>query len=505
MTEKLDRTSGLFAIILAPTRELSTQIYAVMEKVRMCCHWLVPGIVVGGEKKKAEKARIRKGINVLVATPGRLVDHFDNTESLDLSNVRWLILDEGDRLMELGFEEDIKHIISTLDKASAVVNTAHVHPTLPKRRITVLCSATMKGNVRKLGDTSLTDAQWVTADKVKDEETTRNAQHVAPAQLVQQYVVVPAKLRLVTLAAILKSLATKNPTARIMVFFSCTDSVDFHFTAFTRGGASPGKATIPSVDEDDGEDVASNTILTSPLLGNKAVVYKLHGSLSQKLRTSTMTAFSSPTFDAAPSILFCTDVASRGLDLPSISNVVEFDPPFSLEDHIHRVGRTARAGHVGSSILFLLPGKEEEYVNVIQSAHPGGLTYKSYETLLKDAFGNKWDVDATTWHLDAERWLIEDSHSLDLAKRAFTSHIRAYATHLALERSIFDMKALHFGHIAKSFALRETPASISSRHSSGKSNGNPKKHSKAIDFKDPRAHMLSMARKHQAMSEFNLG
>lgn len=506
MSEKLDRTSGLFAIILAPTRELSTQIYAVMEKVKHSCHWLVPGIVVGGEKKKAEKARIRKGINVLVATPGRLVDHFDNTKSLDLSDVRWLIFDEGDRMMELGFEEDIKHIINRLDSESKVASTAPHFPALPKKRVTVLCSATMKDNVKKLGDTSLTDANWVTADKIKDmeEQSHDRNKHVAPAQLMQQYVVVPAKLRLVTLTAILKNITASSEAARIMVFFSCTDSVEFHFSAFTRDGKDP--LTSGGTQKDDEDDTAFSTVLTAPLLGDGTVVYKLHGSLNQKLRTSTMSAFSKPPPDAKHSILFCTDVASRGLDLPLITNVVEFDPPFALEDHIHRVGRTARAGHAGTSILVLLPGKEEKYVQTIEPSHPGGLAAKRHETLLQNAFGKKWEVDATTWHLDTERWLLEDSHAMDLAKRAFTSHIRAYATHLSSEREVFDLKALHLGHIAKSFALRETPGNISGHSSSksSKSSGSSTK-SKSAKSKDPKSLMLSMARKHQAMSEFNLG
>ena len=85
------RDSGLFAIVLAPTRELCKQISVVLEGLLRCAHWIVAGTVIGGEKKKSEKARLRKGLNILVATPGRLADHLDNTQVLDVSNVRWLV------------------------------------------------------------------------------------------------------------------------------------------------------------------------------------------------------------------------------------------------------------------------------------------------------------------------------------------------------------------------------------------------------------------------------
>ena len=113
---KINRSSGLFALILAPTRELTHQISAVLTRLLRPIPWLVAGTVTGGAVKNHEKARLRKGLNILVATPGRLVDHLDNTKVLDVGNVRWLVLDEGDRLMELGFEEDIKSIIQKLER-----------------------------------------------------------------------------------------------------------------------------------------------------------------------------------------------------------------------------------------------------------------------------------------------------------------------------------------------------------------------------------------------------
>ncbi|CAN6631639.1 ATP-dependent RNA helicase Dbp7p [Trichomonascus vanleenenianus] len=513
----LHRESGLFALILAPTRELSNQIYSVLESLTRSCHWLVPGIVIGGEKKKAEKARIRKGINILVATPGRLADHFDNTESLDLSEIRWLVLDEGDRLMELGFEETITKILNKIESESQIRTSPYKK--LPRRRVNVLCSATMKGDVEKLGQLSLKDADWASTDSIQDETeddikaSREQVDYSAPAQLLQECSVVPAKLRLVALAGVLLDLVKNNPDGRIMVFFSCSDSVDFHFAAFTREGQDCDKK--PGDDEDG--NMSSSTVRTSPLLGDGAIVYKLHGSLNQQVRTSTLAAFSNKgnknKVAGKPSILFCTDVASRGLDLPQISNVVEYDPPFAQEDHVHRVGRTARAGQAGSSIIFLLPGKEEGYLDILKSHHPNGINSVSYETILKRAFGKKWDVDATTWHLNVERWLLEDDQALVKARHGFQSHIRAYTTHLSAERGVFDMKSLHLGHIAKSFALRETPGGGAGKSKKTKSKNNAKgasSSSKAngdMSEAESRRLMMKMAAKvvNTGADEFNIG
>lgn len=164
------RDSGLFAIILAPTRELCKQISVVLEGLLRCAHWIVAGTVIGGEKKKSEKARLRKGLNILVATPGRLADHLENTQALDVSNVRWLVLDEGDRLMELGFEQELQGIINKLDARQRPSRI----PGVPTKRATILCSATLKMNVQKLGEISLKDAVHIKADPA-DEDGENNA------------------------------------------------------------------------------------------------------------------------------------------------------------------------------------------------------------------------------------------------------------------------------------------------------------------------------------------
>ncbi len=475
---QVHRDSGLFAVVLSPTRELCRQIAGVLEKILRCAPWIVSTTVTGGESKQSEKARLRKGVNILIATPGRLADHLDNTEVLKVGTVRWLVLDEGDRLMELGFEEEIKGIVEKIGKRNITMERRNGldYKALPSRRVTILCSATMKMNVQRLGEISLKDAVHIQADPSDEDIAKNKADGVeaddnafsAPAQLKQAYAVVPAKLRLVTLTSILKrAFARRGSVMKVIVFISCADSVDFHFSVFSRtiaqgeDGESPPEAPPITKTLLTNETIAHGTAISSKT--NQVVLHKLHGSLAQNIRTATLKAFIEST---EPCVLICTDVASRGLDLPNVDYVIEYDPPFSADDHLHRVGRTARAGNQGRALIFLLPGEEEEYVSILASGYREGkraLTHNTAEDLLRKGFGgtgNEWEERATEWQLDVERWAQDSPKYLEMARRGFQSHIRAYATHVASERHIFNMQTLHLGHLAKAFALRDRPGSI---------------------------------------------
>ncbi|KAK4666570.1 ATP-dependent RNA helicase dbp7 [Podospora pseudopauciseta] len=523
---KVHRNSGLFAIILAPTRELCKQISAVLEKVLRCAPWLVCTTVIGGESKHSEKARLRKGVNILVATPGRLTDHLDNTKVLDVGTVRWLVLDEGDRMMEMGFEDDIKAIVGKIraDKLATKNSEGLVlDGVLPKRRVTVLCSATMKMNVQKLGEISLEDAVHITASKSEMEKdaaensgSTESA-FTAPAQLKQSCIIVPAKLRLVTLIALLKStFARKGSVMKAIIFISCADSVDFHYevlkdtvTVEPPPPAQEGDAPAKKPDVHIETTVAPAAYITSPA-NTRVMLHKLHGSLAQPVRSATLKAFSGC---KDPAVLITTDISSRGLDVPAVDLVIEYDPAFAVPDHVHRIGRTARAGRSGKAVLFLLPGPEEGYTSILPSS--ATITPQLYESILQKGFATNVNLPASsqtnnaetesnkreTWATRAEALQLhfeqrllapapgfedaeegpkghkgkfsktggknrqpvkKDNPLLDAGRQAFRSHIRAYATHVREERVYFDMTQLHLGHMAKAFGLREAPGGIGS-------------------------------------------
>ena len=508
---KLDRKAGLFAIILSPTRELASQISHVLSLILARTPFIVASQVIGGEKLKSEKSRLRKGLNILVATPGRLVDHLENTEVLDVSQVRWLVLDEGDRLMDLGFEKAIQAIVERLEKRKKYATeesegtAGGLTKFLPKRRVTILCSATMKMTVQRLGEISLKDAVYLKAEPNPLSQTSGNTSSEtlaednsgekafqAPSQLRQSYTIVPPKQRLVSLAALLKhTFARRGSVMKAIVFLSCADSVDFHFEVFTRNvddtPTENAKKTISTSKTSTMSSCRSLTSKSNPSL----TIYRLHGSLPQPVRKSTLQAFSQ---SADPAILLCTDVASRGLDLPNIDLVIEYDPPFSTDDHLHRIGRTARAGKAGRAECFLMPGSEEGYVEVLKEGVAGGkLTGHDAEAILKKGFAidkgaktqkadnnaknnaeeipKNWEEAATEYQLDVERWVINDGRAGEMARKAYVSHVRAYATHVFHEREMFDVKSLHLGHLAKAFALRERPGKMG-RGGLAKSSGN---------------------------------
>ncbi|GAO16013.1 hypothetical protein UVI_02055920 [Ustilaginoidea virens] len=527
---QIHRDSGVFAIIVSPTRELARQTHTVVEQLIRPFPWLVSTAITGGESKKAEKARIRKGVNFLVATPGRLADHVDNTKALNLGTVRWLVLDEGDRLMDLGFEEDLRKVIDALRGIALVKSTEKGASldALPERRVTVLCSATMKMNVQKLGEMSLADATFLAAEKSEDEDATTEIVHKAPAQLHQTYVVVPSKLRLVTLTLYLKSVfSRRGQTMKAIVFMSCSDTVDFHYEMLR----DPNETQLPPsvrIEKDLAETTVSKAAYVTSPASPEVVLYRMHGSLSQPTRTATLRSFSAC---KSPSLLLTTDVSSRGLDIPSVDLVVEYDPAFSFADHIHRVGRTARAGRPGDATLFLLPGAEEGYIGLLKSSAPP--SSKSCESILKTGLmsalefpvetaagpsdGQSCHEKAESLQLHLEQRLLAHPRLLELARSGFKSHVRAYATHVREERIYFDMTQLHLGHVAKSFGLREPPGGIGAGldRKAGRKGGSAKDRRStakedAASAVDEKLSMDLLKRKSMmlmssAASEFNIG
>ncbi|KAI8812366.1 P-loop containing nucleoside triphosphate hydrolase protein [Cladochytrium replicatum] len=477
------RDLGTLGLIIAPTRELAKQISEVVESVTRISrreskvrHWIVPGSITGGEKKKSEKARLRKGINILVCTPGRLLDHLEHTESFGLGNLRWLVLDEADRLMELGFQEPIKKILTIVkgSMAKAKSNGSRIDvPQWPEELQVVLCSATMQGTVKEFSEHVLTNPQFV----VPTTQSQSNAKMSIPQQLHQQCVLVPEKLRLVVLTAYLLSfLDASKSNCKIIVFVSTCDSVDFHHHLFVNAHLAPARFVEGEDSDDDSNKEKSKpsgqikppNSNTSVLLRN-VPFFKLHGDLPQAERTKVHSLFKAST----RGILVCTDVAARGLDLPDITSIVQYDPPTDVGDYVHRVGRTARIGKRGDAVTFLLPS-ESDYLKLLRTEYNFVVSEKAYEGLLKTLVarpidekiiplttkrGGKKSVEnaATDLQMVFERYVAAEASASELARAAFRSHIRAYSTHPPKMRSIFHIKRIHLGHLAKAFGLREAP------------------------------------------------
>uniref|UniRef100_A0A183CEW2 ATP-dependent RNA helicase n=1 Tax=Globodera pallida TaxID=36090 RepID=A0A183CEW2_GLOPA len=264
----------------------------LMEKHPSISH----GLVMGGANRQNEEKRLSSGISILVATPGRLLDHLQNTSNFLVRNLKCFIVDEADRIFDIGFEQEMHQIIKLL----------------PKKRQSVLFSATCSAKVDELVKTALkTDPL-----KIGVMEPQMDPSEMATVEgLEQGYVVCPSEKRFLLLFTFLK----KNRSKKIMVFFSSCASVRYH-----------------------------NDLLNFIDLP----VMNIHGKLKQQQRTRTFFQFC----QASSGTLLCTDVAARGLDIPRVDWIVQYDPPDEPREYIHRVGRTARGDTgTGHALLILRP------------------------------------------------------------------------------------------------------------------------------------------------------
>ncbi|TFK73898.1 DEAD-domain-containing protein [Pluteus cervinus] len=528
----IDRSIGTLAIIIAPTRELAKQISDVLEAILQMrlrpedqppdatedssrlTRWLVSGLLTGGSTRTHEKARLRKGVPILVSTPGRLLDHLQNSSSFNVGKCRWLVLDEADRLMDLGFEETIKGILQGLDgRRRMAIKAVQDGKSIEvggwdweRRRKTILCSATIHEGVQKLAGTALVTPLMIKVTELSTDAEPNRRQSpgpdaeklTPPSQLIQKFVVVPLKLRLVALVALLRSLVSQsrgNRGTKIIVFLSSTDSVDFHWSLL--GSSTMDDEPKDTSDQDSdapdaktkGSDAAtlisSNKVeVTCPLLPNTSI-YRLHGSLPTQTRLSSLSGFvntknGQPTSHS--SVLLCTSVASRGLDLPFVRAVIQYDLPTEggATEYIHRIGRTARAGKGGEAWSIVAPS-EIDWVKWVEERMRGdgtsssetpktvSLTSVTVEDVLKTGFkgeNREYEDRATDVQLSFERWALRKKPNADMARKAYLSHIRAYATHPSNEKHIFHIRKLHLGHLAKAFALREAPTTATTKGTS---------------------------------------
>ncbi|XP_042870941.1 ATP-dependent RNA helicase HAS1-like isoform X2 [Penaeus japonicus] len=285
---KFKPRNGTGVIIISPTRELSMQTYGVLREI-MQDHSQTFGLIMGGADRKGEAVKLRKGVNILVATPGRLLDHLRNTPDFLYKNMVCLVIDEADRIFDVGFEEEMKQILNIL----------------PKRRQTMLFSATKDTKTDDLAKLALkTEPMEVDVDSDK--------LHATVEGLEQAYLVCPADKRFLVLYTFIK----KNLKKKVMVFFNSCMTVKYYHELLNY-------IDVP--------------------------VMCIHGKQKQVKRTNTFYQFT----NADSGVLLCTDVAARGWDIPAVDWIVQYDPPDDPKEYIHRVGRTARAGGRGRALLFI--------------------------------------------------------------------------------------------------------------------------------------------------------
>ncbi len=281
------------SLILEPTRELAAQVaenfdkYGVNYKLNMAL--LIGGVSFGDQDKK-----LSAGVDVLIATPGRLMDHFERGKLL-LTGVQMLVIDEADRMLDMGFIPDIERICSML----------------PPRRQTLLFSATMPPEITRLAKKFQTDPQRIEV-----------AKPATTAETITQYVIhSPSKEDTIKRAVLRSIIRSRGEEENGIVFCNRKREVDIVAKSLSAHGF----------------DAAA-----------------IHGDLPQSYRTQTLDRFRNGDLR----LLVASDVAARGLDIPDVNQVYNYSPPPNSDDYVHRIGRTGRAGKTGESFTIVSPGDD---------------------------------------------------------------------------------------------------------------------------------------------------
>jgi superfamily II DNA/RNA helicase len=288
------------SLILEPTRELAAQVAESFEKYGKY-HKLNMALLIGGVSYEDQDAKITRGVDVLIATPGRLLDHFERGKLL-LNGVQILVVDEADRMLDMGFIPDIEKICKLL----------------PFTRQTLFFSATMPPEITRLADQFLSAPVRI--------EVARPA---STASTIEQKIVTLSstdpKLKREALRRVIRSQTVSNG----IIFCNRKVDVDIVWKSLTKHGFS---------------------------------VAALHGDLPQNVRTATLDKFRA----GEVQLLVASDVAARGLDIPAVSHVFNFDVPIHADDYVHRIGRTGRAGRQGQAFMLAGP-RDAKFVEAIES------------------------------------------------------------------------------------------------------------------------------------------
>lgn len=313
--------NGTGVLVISPTRELAMQIFDVATNLNKLTDFRL-GLLMGGCNRKSEVENLSKGVNLVVGCPGRILDHLMATTEWNIKQLAMLIIDEADRILDQGFEPEMKAILKRL-------------PTNNATRQTVLFSATQTNKLEDLAKLSLRCPLLIEANLQQKQATVET--------LEQAYVVCPPEARF---GLIFKFLRV-NKNKKIMVFFSTCKAVEFYSALFQ-------------------------------FLDFKNI-WAIHGKKKQQGRMKTFYDFGT----AEEGALFCTDVAARGLDIPHVDWILQADLPSDPREYIHRVGRTARGTNTQGKALLLVMEEETPFLDYLREARVplNEMTFKKESTV----------------------------------------------------------------------------------------------------------------------------
>jgi ATP-dependent RNA helicase DDX18/HAS1 len=374
---KNPKNEGIQALVITPTRELALQLYD-LSKMLMNDNGTTCVLVIGGGNRKKEAEKLTSGqAKIIICTPGRLIDHMMNTKKFEYNTIKILIIDEADKILKIGFEEELREIIKLI----------------PKNRQTLLYSATITPKVEDLITLSVKNYENI---RIKSEDPTVST-------LEQGFLKIDADKKFLFLFTFFK----KNKNSKILVFFATCKEVEFY------------SALLNYVD---------------------VPVLSITGECKQQKRSTTFMEFCS----LDKGILLCTDVAQRGLDIPDVDWVIQYDPPHDPEEYLHRVGRTARgANKLGKALIMILPN-EINFIRMLQ-------LYK----IKLDEFQFPEKKLAKVQEQLEKLVNKKDKYLLNLATEAYRAYIHSY--NAQTDKDSFDLEKLDLLKVCKSFGLISPP------------------------------------------------
>jgi len=413
------KSAEIGAVVLSPTRELATQTHSVAKALCTACKLREPLLLVGGSSSASSgstsrpvtgdlKAFQELGSDIIIGTPGRVEDILTRYAVMDTSELDYLILDEADVLLNMGFATTLQSILSRL----------------PKMRRTGLFSATTSTTVNSslkdwMVKAGLRNPVWIdvavtTTTQPSESNRGSSEQQVAtPSSLTNYYMITPMEEKFSRLTSFLE----QHRDETVIVFFLTCACVEFY------------------------------SVVAQRLLKN-VYVESLHGKMVQKRREKAMERFRECASERSSEgkkggALFCTDVAARGLDIPNLHWVVQFDAPQDPAFYVHRVGRSGRAGRPGRSLLFLTR-KEEPYIDLLERRKVPLIPLPSTERccppleeeqpIVEETKGPEKIVNINGDTLEDMMpriydLVLQDRDVLEKGTKAFTSYIRAYKEH----------------------------------------------------------------------------
>ncbi len=313
IVDGLIKKPGTAALILAPTRELAQQITVFMMSLIQFCPDLKIASVVGGADIRRQMNGLAKNPQIIVATPGRLIDHIKR-KTVNLKNTKYLVLDEGDRMLDMGFTPQLDQILKYL----------------PKKRQSSLYTATMSMKVRHLAGQYLSKPEAITV-----------GERSMPVKSIKQSVIqVDGKQKYEKILDVLN-----ERSGSVIIFVKTKRRTDFLFK------------TLKSF----GYEVAA-----------------VHGDKTQGQRNKAIKQFR----EGTARILCATDVAARGLDVPQVEHVINFDLPMMQEDYVHRIGRTARNGAAGEAVSFVSVEDHRAWLSIAKKYQIPGVELKNVSVRL---------------------------------------------------------------------------------------------------------------------------